>query len=131
MIKMNKRKEERRRTWKSLTTDFVPNVVLLRDNVCPSCGFGETIRNNEQVSGAETSGQQPRPYEMYMNTINSAQTTYDPNAYNTSRAGMTPIHTIPSRADMTLMHIICRAVKSYGQNGYYKSGTDAAEKSNK
>ena len=75
---------------------FCPKCgALLRDNVCPSCGFGEespeTMTDTmETTNVAEAAGQTVRPYEAYMNNMNAGQTTYDPNAYQTQQGGYDP-----------------------------------------
>ncbi|MBP3420775.1 MAG: hypothetical protein J6K37_00720 [Lachnospiraceae bacterium] len=128
---------------------FCPKCgALLRDNVCPSCGFGETnpeatetTVTTETMNGMETAGQQPRPYEAYMNNMydpnaynnaqqggydsnayNTQQGSYDPNAYNTQQGGYDP--------NAYNMQGGYNAYNNgtYGQNGYYTNPAQPPQK---
>ncbi len=114
---------------------FCPKCgALLRDNVCPSCGFGEnnpeateTTVTTETMNNMETAGQQPRPYEAYMNNMydpnayNTQQGSYDPNAYNTQQGGYDP-----NAYNMQGGYNAYNG--TYGQNGYYTNPAQPPQK---
>ncbi len=108
---------------------FCPKCgALLRDNVCPSCGFGESHpETTETMNGTETLGQQPRPYETYMNNTydpnayNTQQGGYDPNAYNTQQGGYDPNAYNMQGGYNTYNN-------AYGQNGYYTNPAQPPQK---
>lgn len=111
---------------------FCPKCgALLRDNVCPSCGFGENnpeaTETTETMNNMETAGQQPRPYEAYMNNMydpnayNTQQGSYDPNAYNTQQGGYDP-----NAYNMQGGYNAYNG--TYGQNGYYTNPAQPPQK---